>query len=90
MAFIKSEIKVSELVKGDIFRMVESVGNLRQTVEYVVVSAKIETNVMHVGDSGTTREVQTSVIKVTNRRNGANKTKKYNPTVSITVYRQEV
>jgi hypothetical protein len=87
MAFIKSEIQVKDILKGDIFRLIESVGNLKQTFEYEVVSNVMGTQTMHVGDSGATRQVDQCIVRVKNRKNGAGKTKKYNPETVLTVWR---
>jgi hypothetical protein len=88
MAFIKSEIQVKDMQKGDVFRVVESNGNLKGTFEYEVVSLKTESVTLQVGDSGTVRQVDQCTLKVVNRKNGANKTKKYNSNQMLTVWRQ--
>lgn len=90
MAYVKSEFQAKDLIKGDVFRLVECVGNLRQTFEYEVVSVKLETVMMHVGDSGLKRAVEQAVVKVKNRRNGAGKTKKFDANCLLTVWRKEV
>jgi hypothetical protein len=88
MTFIKSEMQVKDMQKGDIFRVVESNGNLRGTFEYEVNSLKTESITLQVGDSGTTRQVEQCTLKVVNRKNGANKTKKYNSNQMLTVWRK--
>ena len=87
MTFIKSEMQVKDMQKGDIFRVVESNGNLKGTFEYELVSYKTESVTLTAGN-GTTRQVEQCVLKVTNRKNGSNKTKKYNSNQMLTVWRK--
>lgn len=87
MTFIKSEMQVKDMQKGDIFRVVESNGNLKGTFEYEVNSLKTESVTLTAGN-GTTRQVDQCTLKVVNRKNGANKIKKYNSNQMLTVWRK--
>lgn len=86
MAFIKSEVMAKDLQKGDIFRTIESVGNLRQTMEYEVVGAITATSMPH--PSFPELILHDVSFKVKNRHNGKGKTKKYRADCVLTVWRQ--
>ncbi len=76
MSYIKTELSsYSQLMVGDVFRMLECCGNLSQTVEYEVVGKVVIESKPH--DAFPELILQTAVFKAKNRRNGKGKTCKY-------------
>lgn len=76
MSYIKTELKsYADMQVGDVFRMLECWGNLRQTVEYEVVGKVVIESKPH--DAFLELILQTAVFKAKNRRNGKGKTCKY-------------
>jgi hypothetical protein len=85
MAFTKLEIQVKDLQKNDIFRVISSVGNFSETVEYEVVGAiTVESN---PHPSFPDLILHTAILKVKNRRTGKVKTTKYKADAVFTAWR---
>lgn len=76
MSYIKTELNsYADMQVGDVFRMIESVGNFSQTIEYEVVGKVVIESKPH--DAFPELILQTAVFKAKNRRNGKGKTCKY-------------